>query len=394
MNSDKYDLIDLLNFVAINKIRIFTISFIASFITAIIVLIVPEYWKSEADIIPLASEKSSLNLNLDLLDNLGGGLNSGEETAAVNLISAMYSSEFTERVINQFDLYKILQIDEDDIDKKREITLKIVREEIVKIVYNKDTNIITVSVVTKDKKLSKSIVQFYLDHIDEFMLNLNKAKNKPYRLFLENRIVTLKTEADSLANQLIIFQKKHKTISLDNQVKSSIEIYSDLMAKSIAKDIEIETSEQFMDKSSDFVDKLLKEKKVLSDNLKKLESDRSFSDLLIPMNEIPQLSKEYTKLYLDVEIKTKVYSFLYPQYESAKLEEMKDLPSFYILNAANSPGIRLKPKRTLTVLLVFIAFFFISSYYYVLKNTVKSEYKGKLLVLFKNIFRLKNVKNI
>ncbi|HNT52395.1 MAG TPA: hypothetical protein PKH19_03265, partial [Candidatus Syntrophosphaera sp.] len=52
--------------------------------------------------------------------------------------------------------------------------------------------------------------------------------------------------------------------------------------------------------------------------------------------------------------------YLYPQYELAKLEEVRDLPSFDILDRPSLAGLRSKPKRAVLVSVVTFAAFLLA----------------------------------
>jgi len=50
---------------------------------------------------------------------------------------------------------------------------------------------------------------------------------------------------------------------------------------------------------------------------------------------------------MNLEIYQKVFEFLYPQYEAARLSELKDLPTIDILDQPRMAGRRESPKRSL-----------------------------------------------
>ena len=62
-----------------------------------------------------------------------------------------------------------------------------------------------------------------------------------------------------------------------------------------------------------------------------------------------------------MEIDSKVYKYLYSEYESAKIEEMRDLPSIEIIDNAVLAGKRTSPRRARICILTFLIAFLLSS---------------------------------
>ena len=72
-------------------------------------------------------------------------------------------------------------------------------------------------------------------------------------------------------------------------------------------------------------------------------------------------------------------TFLLPLYEQAKIEEKRETPTIIILDKPNMSERKTKPKRlTMAIVLTFLGFIFISSFF-VLKERYKI-YKNKILL--------------
>ena len=56
---------------------------------------------------------------------------------------------------------------------------------------------------------------------------------------------------------------------------------------------------------------------------------------------------------MNMEIQNKVYSYLYPQYEQAKIEEIKNLPTIEVIDKAVPSGLRSKPRRAMMCIITF-----------------------------------------
>lgn len=87
---------------------------------------------------------------------------------------------------------------------------------------------------------------------------------------------------------------------------------------------------------------------------------------------------QYAQLMINVDIKKRIIEYLYPQYELAKLEELKDLPTFEIYDQPQIAGIRSKPKRALIVVITTLAAFLFSIVIVMLKESLLVENKEKI----------------
>lgn len=56
---------------------------------------------------------------------------------------------------------------------------------------------------------------------------------------------------------------------------------------------------------------------------------------------------------MNLEIQSKVFEFLYPQFEAARLEELRDMPTLDILDTPREAGMRVRPKRAMLCLIAF-----------------------------------------
>ena len=94
--------------------------------------------------------------------------------------------------------------------------------------------------------------------------------------------------------------------------------------------------------------------------------------MMLPFNEIPELSVEYIRLYRNVTLQEKILEFILPQYEQAKIQEAKDTPSIQILDKANYPIKKHRPKRALIVIFYcFLGTLFCLTYLYSKPATIR-----------------------
>ncbi|HNQ44709.1 MAG TPA: hypothetical protein PKI59_09775, partial [Candidatus Cloacimonadota bacterium] len=99
---------------------------------------------------------------------------------------------------------------------------------------------------------------------------------------------------------------------------------------------------------------------------------------IIQIDKIPDLSMRYAQLMINAEIKKKVLEYLYPQFELAKLEELKDLPTFEVYDQPQLAGMRSRPKRALIVVFTTLAVFMLSCVVVLIWEGLFRQNKAKL----------------
>jgi uncharacterized protein involved in exopolysaccharide biosynthesis len=65
--------------------------------------------------------------------------------------------------------------------------------------------------------------------------------------------------------------------------------------------------------------------------------------------ELPAVGLDYARLMRDLKVREQVYAFLRTEYEQAKIQEERDTPSITVVDPAEKPLQRARPRRTLLV---------------------------------------------
>ena len=73
------------------------------------------------------------------------------------------------------------------------------------------------------------------------------------------------------------------------------------------------------------------------------------------MEDLPGLSTEYAKIYIDLQVQEAKYNVLAAQLEQSKIDESKSVPAFEILDRAVPPHTKSGPYRTVFTLAAAVA---------------------------------------
>ena len=81
------------------------------------------------------------------------------------------------------------------------------------------------------------------------------------------------------------------------------------------------------------------------------------------MSSFPDLGMRSARLMREVEVQGRLLEIMVPQYEQARMEESKNIPTLQIIDEPKVPLNKIKPKRILIVLgALFMATVFSSGY--------------------------------
>ena len=356
MEKREFDFFELIRLIIRNRKFIIIFVAVVSIAAVIYSLVTPQIWRSTATFYVIGDQASSLPLNIDGLSGLTAGLmETTNSQNAINAVTAMNSRQFSEKVIRHFNLIDYYKITTQDSLKAMDSALRMLHTKTMKIGSDPETGLVTVSADTKDKKLSRDIVNYYLQQLEIYNREEKITRGKMNREFLEARVNETRAEIDSLMLALKDFQQRHNAVDIEAQTSSLIKSYSDIIATKMSTDIELELARKNYAENSPIVLELKDRSEALAKQIKQLEAGKEplKPRYLIDIGSLPDLATQYAQLKMNLEIKSKVYEFLYPQYEAAKLEELKDLPTLDILDTPREAGLRVRPKRAVMCIIAF-----------------------------------------
>jgi uncharacterized protein involved in exopolysaccharide biosynthesis len=383
-DSTVIDIFDVM--LALVKHKWFIIIFTVTFSIGAVVysLLKHNIWNSSGTFLTITDGMSSSSIGSSLLGNMGldfmGGIAS--EEALSNLL-ILDSRDLKKKVIRKFDLIRYYEITEEDTLKAMEMALRLYDEKTCGVYFDKESNAITVSAKTEDKVFSQTIVNFILDELQKYNQNDRTTKGKQKREFLQERVRELDLEFAKLTNQMLELKKETRLISVVDQTSQILSLYSELITERTKTEIE----KSVIEKSYSQDNPEFKKKQLLVDELSKeiqnLERNESISKYIVPIDNIPDAALRNQILEMQIEINRKIYEFVYPQFELAKMEEVKDLPTIDIISRPDLEGEKVRPKRAIICIVVFMVSFISSSIMALILEFTSEESKQKAVLAWK-----------
>lgn len=336
-------------------------------------LLTPKIWRSTASFYVVESKAEGIGL-ASFTGLAGDLLEAQRDSDAYKAMAVMKSTAFSEDVIRRFNLIGYMELsDKDPLVNLDTALMKLPK--LVSFDYGSKSSLISVSVETKHKKLSMDIAQYYMTKLDEYN-RLHKLTNgRRSREFLESRVLQLRADIDSLLSANRSFEEKYKAVNLKDQSASLINTYSSLIADKMKLDVQIELARANYPAESPIITDLTIQRDALVEQIRGLESaDTALKpEYLINLASIPGIGEKAAQLKLSLSIAQQVYNDLYPQYEAAKLEELRDTPTLDILDTPREAGLRVRPRRAMICMVSVIVAFFLGTLLAIIKETLQNS---------------------
>ena len=284
----------------------------------------------------------------DLLTMLSGGA-LGSHTSGATVVGVLNSRTVQDDIIKQFDLKSVY-------GKKRTEDARRVLQSRTSIGEDRRSGIITIAVQDRSPERAAKLAQAYVDDLNSRVANLTTSSAHRERVFLEERINKVKQQLDDATLRLSQFSSKNKTLDPQIQGKAMLDAASALQGQLIAAETELSGLQQIYGSENFRVKAASARVGELRAKLKTMSGVESAdgakppgSELYPSLEQLPLLGNTYYELSRQAKIEEALYEVLIKQYELAKVEEAKELPSIKVLDQPVVPERKSFPPRLLII---------------------------------------------
>ncbi|HWP83095.1 MAG TPA: Wzz/FepE/Etk N-terminal domain-containing protein [Bacteroidota bacterium] len=344
-------------------------------LTVIIVLILPNWYKSTATIIP-PKQKSTLpslgQLTRDLLP-LASLSRLTASPDAYNYLAILKSRSAMEAVVIQFNLFEVYDI----ADRSMEKAVKALEDNVKFELEQEGT--ISIQVWDKDPQRAADMANFFAQQLNEISIRLGTQEAKNNREFIERRYLQVQVDLAAAEDSMRTFQQKYGIYALPEQTKAAVSGAADLKAQALLREVELGVLERTAGKENPITRSKALEVSEINRKLREMkygtgeEFTQSSLDLFVPFAKVPELGLQYLRLFREVEIQNKLLEYILPLYEQAKVEEQKEVPVILVLDKAVPAERKDRPPRTIIVLSTTILAFFFSLLFLFLMETYRTR---------------------
>ena len=366
--------------------------------SVIISLFLPKWYASQAVILSSGAGRFSLiSAFADLPLNEFGFSPVNEDITS--FISILDSRSMKEQMVEKFNLVERYG--------SRDVEYAMKELEGNTVLRVTDEGALAITLMDREPEVSQQMVQAMLSLLDFINRRLSREQGKYNRQFIEERLKQTKIDIMKAEEELKLFQEKTGVVDILAQVTAQLEAYGQLYSQKVAAhggvysqelqaytelyaqragtEIQLSVAKSTLSQNNPTIRQLtflLKEQdRQLETLAEQLDSELGvmlqdvderlgsvgFNDgsapIWITLSDFPALAMQSARLIREVEVQSKLLEILIPQYEQARMEESKNIPTLQVIDEPKVPLNKAKPKRIFIVLgAVFMAAIFSSGY--------------------------------
>lgn len=282
------------------------------------------------------------------LDDLAGDL-LGVKSSGALFVGILGSETVQDALIDEFHLKQIYH-DSKIEDARKDLSAH------TDIAEDRKSGIITIAVTDHSAKRAADVARAYVDELDRLVAQVSTSSARRERIFLEGRLVDVKADLDSAAKNFSIFASKNTAIDIPEQGKAMVEAAASLQGELIAAQSELSGLRAIYSDNNVRVRTVAARVNELNKKLNEMGgaqvgNEKADISLYPSLRKLPLLGVTYADLYRQTKIQETVYELLTQQYELAKVEEAKEIPTVKVLDPALEPTKKTFPPRGIIVIL-------------------------------------------
>ena len=341
--------------------KVMTAGLLASTLMA---FLIPKQYESTAQLMPPDSQSmSGLAMLAGLSGSAGGGGGGlglgmlagdllGIKSNGALFVGVLRSRTVEDHIVDRFDLKKVY-------GKSLQLKAREKLADRTAITEDRKSGIITITVTDHDPKRAAAMAVAFVDELNTRVAQVSTSSARRERMFLEGRLDAVKQNLEVSERDFSNFASSNGTIDITVQGKAMVEAAAVLEGQFIAAQSELEGLKQIYSDNNVRVRSLQARVNELRQQLRKLGgkavgSAETASDSEAPyptLRQLPILGVPYADKMRRLKVEEVVFETLTKQYELAKVQEAKEIPSVKVLDVPMVPEYKSFPPRLVIMIL-------------------------------------------
>jgi uncharacterized protein involved in exopolysaccharide biosynthesis len=329
-------------------------------VSTLVAFLIPSRYTSQTRLMPPDKESSSgLIAAAAALTGSSGGLGGaassllGLSSTSDIFVGILSSRTAEDALIQKFDLRKVYS-DRHIEDARKDLA------EHTGIDVDRKSQIVTISVTDRSPQRAAAMADAYVEELNRLVADLSTSSARRERIFLEGRLQDVTQDLEAAEKSFSQFASKNTAIDVPSQAKAMVEAAGTLQGQLIAAQSELEGLKQIYTDSNVRVRSVTARVAELRNQLDKLvgngettagatghEGEPAYPSI----RKLPLLGVTYADLFRETKVQGAVYETLTQEYELAKVEEAKEIPTVKVLDRANVPEKKSFPPRLVFIVL-------------------------------------------
>jgi capsule polysaccharide export protein KpsE/RkpR len=341
---------------------LFRVALYALLSSAVLVFLIPPRYESTAHLMPPDNQSSSSlaiaaaamsgTAGTGGLGGIASDLLGGKSTSDI-FVGILGSRTVQDKLIQEFDLKKLYGARSME-DARRGLAAN------TSISVDRKSQITTIIVTDRNPRRAAAMGQAYVEELNRLVAELSTSSARRERIFLEGRLQGVSQDLEAAEKEFSQFASKNAAIDVKEQGKAMVEAAAMLQGQVIAAQAQYEGLRNIYTDDNSRVRSAKARINELQRQLEKLGGKNESSinassqpgDSMYPsIRKLPLLGVTYADLYRRTKIQEAVLETLTKQYELAKVQEAKEIPTVKVLDSANTPDKKSYPPRLLFMFL-------------------------------------------
>jgi len=339
-DDDEISLLDLLQTI-VDNLRLLVLGPLTVGITALgISYLIPPTYTAKTQFLPPQQQQSAAASMLASLGSLGGlaGAVGGIKNPADQFLAYMKSVTIQDTLIERFKL-------QERYEAKTKTDARLALTSSVRAASGKD-GLISVEVDDKDPKFAAELANAHVEELGKLLGKLATTEAQQRRLFFEKQLTLAK---DKLIQSEIELKATGVSGSvLKSNPASAVAAVAGLQAGVTAQEVKLGAMRGFLAETAPEFKQALNELANLKAQLAKQEKDT-------PANSNMSAKGDYVSKYREFKYNETLFELFAKQFEIAKVDESREGAVIQILDAAQAPERKSKPKKALIAMIATLA---------------------------------------
>jgi uncharacterized protein involved in exopolysaccharide biosynthesis len=311
------------------KMLLFIPLLIAAIAVGVTYVVAPTF-TARTTMLPPQSQQSSASAALASLGALSalGGVSS--RTPADQYVSLLQSTTVADRVIDKFQLTEVYET------KFRSDTRRKLGEN-VRVSLGKKDGVISIEVDDESPQRAAAIASQYIDELRRLTSTLALTEAQQRRAFFEGQVQHTRRELAQAEAELQA--SGFNAAALRAEPRAAAEGYARLMSEVTAAEVRLQTLRRTLTESAPEVLQQVTSLVALRTQLQRLEATAE-----------PPSSPGYISKFREFKYQESLLELFAKQYELARVDESREGALIQVLDAAQIPDKRSKPKRAIAAM--------------------------------------------
>ena len=301
-------------------------------------LVIPPEFTARASFMVPPEEGGGIS---SFLNNPLGAVLGKRGTASLDRLVAFLNSEETLRIlVREFDLRRLYKT-ETFVDAAKRLTNS-------SVIAVSPEGVVEVYVTDRDPARAAAMANRYLSIVDSLYSRSETSHAAQTRIFMEGRVDENRRDLARAEEQARAFAEQYGVVSLSDQVSALVQEMAGVEGQIRSLDVKIGAARSIYGPRHSSVRQMELEKAQLEIQRRRLmqpDPNTPSSDPLLAFEEVPERAVQYARLKREIETQSVIQQILLQEYERARLDEARTVPTLTVVDSARPPEMRSWPKR-------------------------------------------------